>query len=418
MTPDREATFTARNRDGRAAIGLVLLALSFASCNRAQTGCEPQLPNPSGTFAVGRLDGQHLTDSTRPDRFSPERTKHRELMVYVWYPAQQSNHPSFEAYVPEAKRIEASVCGRQRMREEFEAVWPMILSDQLRSHVLANATPAVRSGGFPVVLFSHGLGSTTFAYTAQIEDLISHGYVVIAIEHTDMATAVLFPDGQVRCFQTRTPGGGGNGMDAMMAAVKEEVQAGAEDIRFVMDNLVQRSISVPVPIDLKHVAAIGHSAGGTMVARACQLDKRIEACISEEGELSGVSAFADYSDHAVLTQPFLLMEIYKAPRDSELARMRLTHEQWQAYLQKKRQQLESCKGGSYDVLFSGPGTVHASFSDEPLLGAPCESERSSVALNNLLSIEKTIRAFLDKYLRKEAAPLLDQPGSTPPNMTV
>lgn len=220
MTPDREATFTARNRDGRAAIGLVLLALSFASCNRAQTGCEPQLPNPSGTFAVGRLNGQHLTDSTRPDRFSPERTKHRELMVYVWYPAQQSNHPSFEAYVPEAKRIEASVCGRQRMREEFEAVWPMILSDQLRSHVLANATPAVRSGGFPVVLFSHGLGSTTFAYTAQIEDLISHGYVVIAIEHTDMATAVLFPDGQVRCFQTRTPGAVGNGMDAMMAAVK------------------------------------------------------------------------------------------------------------------------------------------------------------------------------------------------------
>jgi alpha-beta hydrolase superfamily lysophospholipase len=339
-------------------------------------------------------------------------------MVYVWYPAQQSNHPSFEAYVPGAKQIEASVCGRQRMREEFEAVWPMILSDQLRSHIFANATPAGRSGGFPVVLFSHGLGSTTFAYTAQIEDLISHGYVVIAIEHTDMATAVLFPDGQVRCFQTLTPSGGGNGMDAMMAAVKEEVQAGAEDIRFVMDNLVQGSISAPIPIDLKHVAAIGHSAGGTMTARACQLDRRIEACISEEGELSGVSAFADYPDHAILTQPFLLMEMNQAPSDAELARMRLTHEQWQAYLQKKREQLQSCKGGSYDVLFSGSGMVHASFSDEPLLGAPCGSERVSVALSNLLLIEKTIRAFLDKYLHNQAAPLLDQPGSTSPNMTV
>jgi alpha-beta hydrolase superfamily lysophospholipase len=418
MMGDRQATFTAKHRHTHATIVIALFAILFASCYRARTECVPQLPNPSGTFAIGRLRGQHLIDSARPDRFSSDRTKYRELMVYVWYPAQQSNHPAFDPYVPGAKQIEASVCGRQRMREEFEVVWPLILSDQLRSYVLTNATPAARSGGFSVVLFSHGLGSTTFAYNAQIEDLVSHGYVVIAIEHTDMATAVLFPDGQVRCFQTRTPSGAGNGMEEMMAAVKEEVQAGGEDIRFVMDKLIHGSISVPVPIDLKHVAAIGHSAGGTMTARACQLDKRIEACISEEGELTGVSAFANYPDHAALIQPFLLMEIYQDPSDAELARMRLTRKQWKAYLQKKRQQLQSCTGGSYDVMFSDPGMVHASFSDEPLLGAPCGSERSSVALNNLLLIEKTTRAFLDKYLHDESAPMLDQPGSTPPNMTV
>ena len=240
-----------KNPQARAAIALYLLALVFASCYRARTECVPQLPSPSGKFAVGRLGGQHLTDSARPDRFSSDATKHRELMIYVWYPAQLSNHPSFEAYVPRAKQIEASVCGRRGMRE-----------------------------------------------------------------------------------------------------------------------------------------------------------------------LSGVSAFADYPDHVALTQPFLLMEIYRAPSDAELARLRLTQEQWQAYIQKKRHQLQSCKGGSYDVVFSGRGMVHASFSDEPLLGAPCGSERSSVAFNNLLLIEKTIRAFLDKYLRKETAPLLDQPRSIPPNMTV
>jgi dienelactone hydrolase len=303
------------------------------------------------------------------------------------------------------------------MREEFEAMWPMILSNQLRSHVLANATPAVQPGGFPVVLFSHGLGSTTFAYSAQIENLVSHGYVVIAIEHTDMATAVLFPDGQVRCFQSRTPGGSGGGLEQMIA-MKEEVQTGAEDIGFVVDNLMKRSIAVPVSLDLEHVAAMGHSAGGTMVVRACQIDKRIKACISEDGELKGIAAFAEYPDHAALTQPFLLMEINQAPSNAELARMRLTRQQWQAYVQKKRQQLQSCQGGSYDVVFNGPSMIHASFSDEPLLGAPCGSERSSVALNNLLLIEKTTRAFLGKYLRNEPTPLLDQLGSTPSNMTV
>jgi predicted dienelactone hydrolase len=304
------------------------------------------------------------------------------------------------------------------MREEFEAMWPMILSNKLRSHVLANAASAVQPGGFPVVLFSHGLGSTTFAYSAQIEDLVSHGYVVIAIEHTDMATAVLFPDGQVRCFRSRTPSGSGNGLEQMIAAMKEEVQTGAEDIRFVLDNLMKGSIAVPVSLDLGHVAGMGHSAGGTMVARACQIDRRIKACISEDGELKGIAAFAEYPDHAALTQPFLLMEIDQAPSDAELARIRLTRQQWQAYEQKKRQQLQSCQGGSYDVVFNGTGMIHASFSDELLLGAPGGSERSSVALNNLLLIEKTTRAFLGKYLRNESTPFLDQPGSTLSNMSI
>ncbi len=406
-----------RKRQAWRVCGFVVIPILLASCKTVQTDCVAQLPNPSGSFAVARR-GYGLIDSARPDRFSSDSTKHRELMVHVWYPAQQSNHASFEGYVPGAKQIDGSACGRVRMRDEFEAIWPHILSGQLGSHVVASATPAVQPGGFPVVLFSHGLGSTTFAYSSQIEDLVSHGYVVIAIEHTDMATAVLFPDGRIRCFQRLPATGSGDALEQMIAAMKEEVQTGAEDIRFVLDNLMKRSIAVPVSLDLEHVAAMGHSAGGTMVARACQIDKRIKACISEDGELKGIAAFADYPDHAALTQPFLLMEIYLAPTDGELARMRLTRQQWQAYEQKKRQQLQSCQGGSYDVVFNGPGMIHASFSDEPLLGAPCGSSARALALDNLLLIEKTTRAFLSKYLRGEPAPLLDQPGNTPPNVTV
>ena len=37
---------------------------------------------------------------------------------------------------------------------------------------------------FPVVLLSHGLGGTGFEYASLIEELVSHGYVVVAIEHT------------------------------------------------------------------------------------------------------------------------------------------------------------------------------------------------------------------------------------------
>jgi hypothetical protein len=104
MMGDRQATFTAKHRHTHATIVIALFAILFASCYRARTECVPQLPNPSGTFAIGRLRGQHLIDSARPDRFSSDRTKYRELMVYVWYPAQQSNHPAFDPYVPGAKQ--------------------------------------------------------------------------------------------------------------------------------------------------------------------------------------------------------------------------------------------------------------------------------------------------------------------------
>ena len=37
-------------------------------------------------------------------------------------------------------------------------------------------------------------------------------------------------------------------------------------------------------------SAVGHSAGGTVTARACQIDRRIKACISEDGEVNPVGA--------------------------------------------------------------------------------------------------------------------------------
>ena len=39
--------------------------------------------------------------------------------------------------------------------------------------------------GFPVVVFSHGLGSHFHYYSGICSDLASHGYVVAAVEHRD-----------------------------------------------------------------------------------------------------------------------------------------------------------------------------------------------------------------------------------------
>ena len=160
-------------------------------------------------------------------------------------------------------------------------------------------------------------------------------------------------------------------------------------------------------MDLNRVAALGHSYGGTLTARACQIEPRIKACISEDGEVNPVGAFFDYPDHKLIRQPFLLIEIANHPTDPELAQMRESRVQWDDFLKHEREQLDSCGAGSYYILLNRPHIAHSSFSDGPILNAVPGSSQASIAFENLLQIERLERNFSDKSLNGEAAPLLD-----------
>jgi predicted dienelactone hydrolase len=86
------------------------------------------------------------------------------------------------------------------MEEEFESNWPLVVSGAVTSHTLESAAFAKRPRKFPVVIFSHGVGGSSFESTGLFEDLVSHGYVVAAVEHTYLAAAVAFPSGRIVVF--------------------------------------------------------------------------------------------------------------------------------------------------------------------------------------------------------------------------
>jgi pimeloyl-ACP methyl ester carboxylesterase len=380
----------------------------------------PALPAPSGAYFVGR-EGFDLVDTARADPFSAGTAKHRELMVYVWYPVRRSDGQPRGEYVPGASQLENDPAAKREVQNEFGPRWPLILSGAITSHAISGAPPAVAvPAKFPVVLFSHGISDTTFSDTAQIEDLVSHGYVVAAIEHTDAAGAVLFPGGRIRLYRDAPPPSSppNDPLQAMIASAKQGTQTGAEDIRFVLDQLTDGTIPLVRIMDLKRVAAVGHSYGGTLTARACQLDPRIKACISEDGEVNPVGVYFDYLDHATFSQPFLFVEVDRHPTDDLLARMGESRTQWNEYLAHERQELNSCPVGSYHVVLSGIGMTHASFSDGLLLSATSGSTEATVALQNLLLTEELDRSFLDKNLKNQPAPLLDLAANTPSGVMV
>ena len=67
---------------------------------------------------------------------------------------------------------------------------------------------------------------------------------------------------------------------------KERDNVWAADISFALDQLAkldQDKDSVFGKLDLARVGALAHSIGGRAVGRACQLDRRIRACVNEDG---------------------------------------------------------------------------------------------------------------------------------------
>jgi len=142
----------------------------------------PQIPVPSGTFGIGRI-GFDWVDTSRADPYSSSRRAHRELMVYLWYPTSLKSEGAKGSYIPGAQQMDTTPEAQGRMRQEFGDRWSAIVSDAIFSHAVEGAPAANSPRQFPVIIFSQGLGSTSFNYTCLMEDLVSRGYVVASIEH-------------------------------------------------------------------------------------------------------------------------------------------------------------------------------------------------------------------------------------------
>lgn len=312
-------------------------------------------------------------------------------MVYLWYPTDQPTTANTRGvYLPGAQAMDAKPEIQRRMRDDFESKWPLIVSGDIYSHAVERAPVAKSPATFPLVVFSHGAGATSFGYTWLIENLVSHGYVVAAIEHTGTAVTMWFPDGRLVPFRQGP-------MDKTSAGIAE----GAEDVRFVLDRITEldktgaEQFPLKGIIDLSRLAAMGHSAGAEFAARACQLDDRLRACVDLDGAMVPFAALPIYPDHTTMQQPLLFLEAYHAA-----SQMGGPPDQLKEFFRVKENQLSTCcPAGTYDVIIKSPGIAHPSFSDMPVLFAGEDGYPApELVSHNIDLIEKFVLAFLDNNL--------------------
>lgn len=146
-----------------------------------------KLPTPTGDFKVG-TQAFHFVDRDRDEVFYKTANGKRELMIQVWYPAQNtSGKPS--PFIPDAKIMNPMAKNYGLPGFTFEHLKYVL------SHSYKKADISSANSSYPLIVINPGFGSSRFLHTSQAENLASHGYIVAAIDHTYNTFATVFPDG-------------------------------------------------------------------------------------------------------------------------------------------------------------------------------------------------------------------------------
>ncbi len=239
------------------------------------------LPRPEGPFGVGTTVRQWV-DSTRLEGFTNDPYDQRRLDVYVWYPAALRSARSPTPYVPNI--------------DETELVMGADYAAHVRN-VRTNSTiePALsrRPALFPVVVFSHGLGSLPMHYTVLAEELASQGYLVAAINHSFGSAATVLRSRGAQPLHEDWRAGFAISPEANRFW-DDQITDWAADIVFVVNRLAAENDRATEffgrRLDLSRVVTMGHSLGGSAALLAGQVDPRIKAVVNLDGAARNINA--------------------------------------------------------------------------------------------------------------------------------
>lgn len=193
--------------------------------------------------------------------------RERPLTVEVWFPLDPDQE------VPQAAHVYSFITG----------------DSYVSAHAVTADPVAATAGPFPLVVYSHGSGGLRYVASDYTETLASHGYVVVAPDHT-----------------------GNTAVEQVLGTESDRTQIVIDrpiDVTVVIDAVLAGDTPETAPIaaivDGESIAVTGHSFGGytsyavaagkTFDGTAVEADDRVDALIplapavGDGGELSLVT---------------------------------------------------------------------------------------------------------------------------------
>ena len=277
-----------------------------------------------------------------------------------------------------------------------------LLWRNIMTHAYSNAPLATARSTYPVILFSHGgLGLPSDTYAAIIEELASHGYIVVAMDHPYLNLITQYPDERVVSSQEISAQFNRMRPKDQYEFLTGMIEVYKADMKLVLDELAKINAD-PNSIfyhhlDLDHIGVMGHSAGGTASIEFCRSDSRCKAAADLDGWYDHIIG------HEPLKQPLLLMFAEKSleigePTPEYLKRKELTRE---GYFEREKNIAEHRKAlcnTSNCAMIILPNADHGSFGDAVLFKWPFRSWHDPDSYALLSTINKHIVNFFDKYL--------------------
>jgi pimeloyl-ACP methyl ester carboxylesterase len=239
-------------------IVLLVIASSNTLVSHAQdTGSsstsspEVIFPELTGPYKVGRTSFEWV-DESREETFASIPGLKRDLMVYIWFPATLVKRTKIAPYMDGG------------LLWDIWSIKPG-LEGMVHTHAYQTTFVDKNKPNYPVLIFLPGAGGISLNYASIIEEIASHGYIVIGTSHPYSTAAISYPDGRILVSK------GGN-------ATQPSIWI--KDVQFVLaqaEKLNTTDKYFAGHLDLSRVGVFGHSFGGRIAGDLMAIDLRIKA---------------------------------------------------------------------------------------------------------------------------------------------
>ena len=281
------------------------------------------LPKPTGKYKIGTTE-LYITDSSRKERFKKRDFRH--IYIKIWYPTNNIEGITPELYL---QNYSAELIHSIFKTKDFSEEWLGDLKSQ-KTHSYPNAKIDTSSFKYPMIVFTPGyyFGMAEL-YSAYMEELASHGYIVCSVNHPYEQPFISFPDEDIYIKKKRTQWAYlqlvfANWFHFRNTESKEKIEKTTryyhkmlhrfnkaldywvDDTKFFLDYLdaygQANENGVVRAIDMDRIGGLGQSFGGAVIGQLCLRDERVKAGINLD-----CFQFGDVIDEP-LVQPFMLMQ--------------------------------------------------------------------------------------------------------------
>jgi dienelactone hydrolase len=399
----------------------IVTPLLQSPVNSQTTVASFALPRPTGTLSIG-VTWFTLVDESRDEAYARAGVR-RQVRVNIWYPASRTPGLPLAPYLLEGLSDVRSLASLAKAPGAYDHL------AGVETHAQFEAPPAASPARFPVLVFSHGFTGHASSYTALLEDLASHGYLVVSVVHPYEAMAATLADGTT-VTAVDPSGQFHQGIrdvfaewgreDEVMAAVtattdhaeqlrrlrgylstlpqtNRVLRRWVDDSAFVLDALASlppggMGARLAARADMTRVGAFGHSMGGVTSAQFCVEDARCKASLN----LDGIPQYGQMIDRQP-QRPFLM--VYSA---------------------------RPGRAGASDAIYRRSAapyyrvdvrdTKHLEFSDMPFWGGPLRDRGAFGAIAPSRATEITravVREFFDQELLGRPSAILTGKSPSP-----